>query len=68
MKFTILLILILTLLLGYGMHKLIRRFINPKQSPGHMFLFFMAHFTGIFVLSVIINFLLLRFSSFLFHP
>ncbi|RYF89404.1 MAG: hypothetical protein EOO03_06130 [Chitinophagaceae bacterium] len=67
-KILILVVLLLFISLGYLMHKLIRRFINPRQSVSHMFLFFLAHFVGIFILSFIINLLVLRFSGFLIRP
>jgi len=60
-------ILILALVLGYGMHKLIRRFIDPKTSVNHLFLFFLAHFTGIFILVFLVNLLVLKFARFLFQ-
>ncbi len=65
---TILLVLILVILLGYGMNRLIRKFINPKQSLNHLFLFFLAHFVGIFFLSLFVNLLILKFGRFLFRP
>jgi uncharacterized membrane protein len=64
-KISVLIVLVLFIVLGYAMHKLIRRFVNPRQSLNHMFLFFLAHFIGIFILSFVINLLLLKFSGFL---
>ena len=64
-KISILIVLVQFIAFGYAMHKLIRRFINPKQSLNHLFLFFLAHFVGIFILSFLINLLLLKFSGFL---
>jgi len=58
-------ILVVALLLGYGLHKLIRRFINPKTSVNHMFLFFLAHFVGMFMLVFLIGLLVLKFARFL---
>lgn len=63
----ILIILVLAILLGYAMHKLIRRFINPKISVNHLFLFFLAHFVGIFILVFLVNLLVLKFARFLFQ-
>jgi uncharacterized membrane protein len=63
----ILLILLLALLLGYGMHKLIRKFLNPKTSVNHLFLFFLAHFVGIFILVFLVNLIVLKFARFLFQ-
>ncbi|MFT3981966.1 MAG: hypothetical protein QM687_15980 [Ferruginibacter sp.] len=65
-KLAILLILILALLLGYAMHKLIRRFINPRLSVNHLFLFFLAHFIGIFILCFMLSIIVLKFARFLF--
>jgi len=65
-KAVIILILILALLLGYGLHKLIRRFINPRLSVNHLFLFFMAHFIGIFILCFIISIIVIKLKGFLF--
>lgn len=67
-KITLLVVLVLLIVLGYGMHKLIRRFINPKQSLNHLFLFFLAHFIGIFILSFFVNLLIIKFAGFLFRP
>ncbi|MBC7937846.1 MAG: hypothetical protein H7Y86_21065 [Rhizobacter sp.] len=67
-KLFILLTLIGALLMGYGMHKLIRKFINPKTSVNHLFLFFLAHFVGIFTLVFLVNLLVLKFARFLFQP
>ena len=67
-KITLLLVVVLLIVLGYGMHKLIRRFINPKQSLNHLFLFFLAHFVGIFMLSFFVNLLIIKFGRFLFRP
>jgi hypothetical protein len=67
-KLTILVVVVLLLVLGYGMHKLIRRFINPKLSLNHLFLFFLAHFVGIFMLSFFVNLLIIKFGRFLFRP
>lgn len=67
-KISILIVLLLFIGLGYAMHKLIRRFVNPKQSLNHLFLYFLAHFVGIFILSFLINLLLLKFSGFLIRP
>ncbi|RYD74914.1 MAG: hypothetical protein EOP53_17415 [Sphingobacteriales bacterium] len=66
-KLAILLVLILALMLGYAMHKLIRRFINPKTSVNHLFLFFLAHFVGIFIMVFLINLIVLKFAGFLFQ-
>ncbi len=60
--------MILLILLGYAMHKLIRRFINPKQSLNHLFLFFLAHFVGIFILSFLVNLVIIKLSGFLIQP
>jgi uncharacterized membrane protein len=63
-----LLILVLVIFCGYALHKLIRRFINPKQSASHLFLFFIAHFVGVFLLSFFLNLVLLKFSGFFLQP
>jgi len=49
------------------MHKLIRRLINPKSSVNHLFLFFLAHFVGIFILVFLVNLLVLKLARFLFQ-
>jgi len=67
-KISILIVLVLFITFGYAMHKLIRRFVNPKQSLNHLFLFFLAHFVGIFILSFLINLMMLKFSGFLIRP
>jgi hypothetical protein len=65
-KALLLLILLISLLLGYGMHKLIRRLINPRSSVNHLFLFFLAHFIGILTLCFFISLLIIKFKGFLF--
>lgn len=65
-KLAIIIILVAVLLLAYGTHKLIRRFINPRTSANHLFLFFLAHFVAIFILVFFINLLIIKFSGFLF--
>jgi hypothetical protein len=48
------------------MHKLIKRFIDPRASLNHLFLFFMAHFIGIFMLCFLIGLIVIKFKGFLF--
>ncbi|MCP9750245.1 hypothetical protein [Ferruginibacter sp. HRS2-29] len=66
-KIKILAVLILVLVLGYGAHMLIKKFINPRASLNHLFLFFLAHFIAIFTLAFLVNFFILHFSKYLFH-
>jgi hypothetical protein len=67
-KLTLLLVVILLIVLGYAMHKLIRAFINPKQSLNHLFLFFLAHFVGLCMVCLFVNLLMIKFGRFLFRP
>jgi hypothetical protein len=53
--------------MAYGAHKLIRKLINPRQSAGHLFLYFLAHFLAIFLCSFLVNYVVLRFSDVLFR-
>lgn len=65
-KLLLLLVMICVLLLAYGLHKLIRKFIDPKASANHAFLFFIAHFIGVFILAFITSLAIIQFRSFLF--
>jgi len=60
------LLVLIIIIVAYALHKLIRVFINPATSVNHKFLYFIAHFIGIFVLSFIVNLFLLKTASFWF--
>ncbi|MEI2750682.1 MAG: hypothetical protein V9E88_18250 [Ferruginibacter sp.] len=52
MRIKILLIVLLFILLGYGAHRLIKKYINPKASVNHLFLYFLAHFLIYFSIGI----------------
>lgn len=60
-------VILLSLLLGYGMHRLIKKYINPRLSVNHMFLYFIAHFVGVFFLSFLIAVVVIKNARFLFR-
>ncbi|MEO7445935.1 MAG: hypothetical protein ABIT96_13470 [Ferruginibacter sp.] len=64
-KAGVFIILIFILFLGYSMHKLIKKFINPRDSASHALLFFLAHFIGIFILAFITSLAILKLGRFL---
>jgi uncharacterized membrane protein len=65
-RLKLLLLILIIAITGYALHKLIRAFINPGASVNHKFLYFIAHFIGIFVLSFLVNLFLLKTASFWF--
>lgn len=60
-------VILLSLLLGYGMHRLIKKYINPRLSVNHLFLYFIAHFVGVFFLSFLIAVVVIKNARFLFR-
>ncbi|HMT97460.1 MAG TPA: hypothetical protein PKC62_12285 [Ferruginibacter sp.] len=54
------LVLLVALALGYGVHKVIRHFINPRQTPAHFILYLLAHLIAVFTLSFLVNIFVLK--------
>lgn len=50
----IILTLVVSGLIGYIMHKIIARFIKPRQSVAHLFLYLFAHFISIFLVIFVV--------------
>jgi len=65
-KLYILFIIVFVLLLGYAVHKVIKRFIDPRKSVNHLFLYFLFHFIAVFILVFLVDFFILKFSATLF--
>lgn len=65
-RLKLLLLVVSIAIAGYAFHKLIRVFINPAASVNHKFLYFIAHFIGIFILSFLVNLFILKTASFWF--
>jgi len=66
-KFILFTILIGGLAAAYGFHLLWKRLIDPRKNGFSLLLYFTAHLASIFLLSFLLNFIILRMANFLFR-
>ena len=66
-KILVVLILIISCILAYIVHLLLKKYVDPRRSLGHLLFYMLAHFAGIFMILFLLNYLLLRYRSLLFQ-
>jgi hypothetical protein len=66
-KLLLLLIFIIALGAAYGSHLLWKKLIDPRKNFGSLLLYFAAHFGSIFLITFLVNLVILKMANFLFR-